>query len=179
MYVQPNLRGTISFATAGSNTRTTQLFINTQDNQEYLDHMGFTPIGMIVMNTDDDQNDEDAMDTIVPYIAKPNTKAGEDGIDQGQYMKYGNHWIYQHYPEVDLIINTTVITTSITTNDNDSTDVAVVEVVVDHEIESSSSSSVDSIPIIGRISSPQDDQQTHRFQNRQYNDIEKKNDGNF
>ena len=42
-----NARGTVSFASSGENSRSTQLFINTGDNK-YLDNMGFTPIGRVV-----------------------------------------------------------------------------------------------------------------------------------
>ena len=153
MLVQPNVRGTISFATAGPNTRTTQLFINTQNNQDYLDRMGFTPIGIIL---------DDAMDTIVPYIATPIVKNGQDGIDQDHYTKYGNVWLLKHYPEVDLIWNTTLLTA---VNDNDN---------IHNVHESDLDETDDHVDAIGRISpneAANDPQSlsTHRFSNRQYN----------
>src|ERR1700761_7112045 len=43
---ESNKSGTVVFATAGVDKRTTQLFINFQDNTQ-LDGMGFTPIGTV------------------------------------------------------------------------------------------------------------------------------------
>jgi len=47
-----NTTGVISFASAGPNTRTVQLFINTQDNST-LDRMGFAPFGKVIDMTPD------------------------------------------------------------------------------------------------------------------------------
>lgn len=42
---ESNKRGTITFATSGPNSRTTQVFINLNDNPR-VDELGFTPFGL-------------------------------------------------------------------------------------------------------------------------------------
>jgi peptidyl-prolyl cis-trans isomerase A (cyclophilin A) len=44
---QSNRRGTVSFATGGPNTRTTQVFINLSDSNARLDARGFSPFGTV------------------------------------------------------------------------------------------------------------------------------------
>ena len=52
---QSNTAGMVTYATAGPNTRTTQLFISLGDNQR-LDGMGFAPFGKVTTGMDAVQN---------------------------------------------------------------------------------------------------------------------------
>jgi len=75
-----NTRGMVSFASSGANSRTTQLFINTGDNQ-YLDKMGFTPIGR-VMPAGETWGSMDVVDEIYSgYREDPNQmRIRQDGL---------------------------------------------------------------------------------------------------
>ena len=90
---QSNVKGTITYATGGPNTRTTQLFINLQDNSS-LDRQGFAPFGKVVSGMD-----------VLTAIYNP-TPGASGGADQGAYEAYGNEWILKTYPDIDMIENT-------------------------------------------------------------------------
>ncbi|MFA5624539.1 MAG: peptidylprolyl isomerase [Bradymonadales bacterium] len=90
---ESNKRGTIVFATAGPNTRTTQLFINFVDNAR-LDQMGFAPIGKVVEGMD-----------IVDAI---NAEYGESP-DQGALQREGNSYLKKHYPNLDYILRAEIL----------------------------------------------------------------------
>merc|ERR1711916_34215 len=88
-----NKKGTITFATAGKNTLTTQLFINLGDN-DFLNDMGFTPIGKVIsgMETVEAINAE--------YGEKPN---------QGMITSKGNDYLKKSFPKLDFITQAKLI----------------------------------------------------------------------
>jgi len=85
---QTNRVGSIVYATAGRNTRTTQLFINLRSNQ-MLDSQGFAPFGMVL---------DDGM-TIVQQIY---SGYGESP-DQGKITSQGNAYLESKFPKLDYI----------------------------------------------------------------------------
>eukprot|EP01061_Rhynchopus_euleeides_P003601 TRINITY_DN12876_c0_g1_i1.p1 TRINITY_DN12876_c0_g1~~TRINITY_DN12876_c0_g1_i1.p1 ORF type:complete len:240 (+),score=89.62 TRINITY_DN12876_c0_g1_i1:64-720(+) len=85
-----NEEGTITFATAGPDTRTTQLFVNYQDNKQ-LDNQGFAPIGQVVQG----------MDALRACYNPTPGKAG--GVDQLRYEKGGNAWLKSKVPKINSI----------------------------------------------------------------------------
>ena len=90
---QSNRRGTVTFATSGPNTRTTQLFINYADNSN-LDAMGFAPIGeviegMAVVDSLYGEYGEGA-----PYGSGP---------DQMRIGAEGNAYLTRQFPRLDYI----------------------------------------------------------------------------
>ena len=94
-----NTRGTITFATAGPNTRTTQLFINFGNNVN-LDGQGFSPFGKVVTGMD--------------VVDKINSEYGDGapwgrGPDQGRIQTEGNTYLKKGFPNLDYIKSATVL----------------------------------------------------------------------
>ena len=94
-----NTRGTITFATAGPNTRTTQLFINFGDNIN-LDGQGFSPFGKVIEGID--------------VVDKLNGEYGDGppwgrGPNQGQVQAQGNAYLKKNFPNLDYIISATIV----------------------------------------------------------------------
>ena len=82
-----NLRGTVVFATSGSNSRTTQLFINTNDNVQ-LDGNGFAPFGRVIAGMN-------VVDQIYAgYGEQP---------DQTRIQTEGNAYLEKEFPQLDYI----------------------------------------------------------------------------
>jgi peptidyl-prolyl cis-trans isomerase A (cyclophilin A) len=94
--VQSNTKGSVVFATAGPDTRTTQLFINYEDNSR-LDKMGFAPFGNVLA---------DGL-SVASKIFNP-TPGDSGGVDQDDYTKMGNEWIRKQYPKINSIVNATI-----------------------------------------------------------------------
>jgi peptidyl-prolyl cis-trans isomerase A (cyclophilin A) len=91
---QSNKRGTIAFATAGPNTRTTQVFINYGDNGPSLDSTGFTPFGKVVSGMETLDALYQGYGDGPPYGSGPN---------QGRVQMEGNEYLRKEFPRLDFI----------------------------------------------------------------------------
>ena len=94
-----NKRGAITFATAGPNTRTTQLFISYGDNSR-LDGMGFAPFGKVTEGMD--------------VVDKINGEYGEGapaghGPNQQLIQEEGNTYLKKDFPHLDYIKSATIL----------------------------------------------------------------------
>lgn len=89
-----NRAGTVSFATSGSNSRTTQLFINRKDNAG-LDAMGFAPVGEVV----------EGMDVVDALYSGYGESAGSGGRGpfQSRIQSEGNAYLEKDYPQLDYV----------------------------------------------------------------------------
>ncbi len=97
--VKSNTRGYMTFATAGPNTRTTQVFINLVDNAR-LDASGFSPFGQVIAG--------------IEVVDALNTEYGEGaprgrGPDQGRIEAEGNAYLERDFPRLDAVNTATVV----------------------------------------------------------------------
>jgi len=95
---QSNTRGMLTFAMAGANTRTSQVFINFADNAR-LDQSGFAPFGKVLsgMNVVDSLNAEYGE-------GAPRGR----GPDQSRLQSEGNAYLMKEYPRMDYIKKATI-----------------------------------------------------------------------
>lgn len=98
-----NERGTVSFATSGSHTRSTQLFINFGNNK-FLDEQGFAPIGRVVEGME-------ALDAIYTGYGEGGKGDGSDGKGpaQGRLNREGNEYLLKLFPKLSYIENARVL----------------------------------------------------------------------
>lgn len=88
-----NRRGTVTFATSGPNTRTTQLFINLVNNSR-LDETGFAPLAEVVQGMD-------VVDRL--YNGYGEGAPNGQGPDQKYIEDLGNAYLEHRFPKLDYI----------------------------------------------------------------------------
>jgi peptidyl-prolyl cis-trans isomerase A (cyclophilin A) len=93
-----NTRGTITFATAGPNMRTTQVFINYGNNSR-LDAMGFTPFGKVVSGMN-------VVDKIEGMYGE-GAPSG-NGPEQEATQRQGNAYLKAQFPKLDYVKKATL-----------------------------------------------------------------------
>lgn len=91
---QSNKRGTLTFATAGPNTRTTQIFINFRDNTP-LDTQGFAPFGTVT----------EGMELVDKFFS-----GYGEAPNQGLITSQGKAYLDKSFPNLDRILSTTIVT---------------------------------------------------------------------
>ena len=96
---QSNTRGMVSFATAGPNTRTTQVFIN-YGNNSGLDGSGFAPFGRVVQGME-------VVDRL--YAAYGEGTPRGRGPNQGRIQAEGNAYLEREFPKLDSVKRATIL----------------------------------------------------------------------
>lgn len=97
--IQSNKRGYITYAMAGPNTRTSQVFINFADNSS-LDRQGFSPFGRVISGMD--------------VVDKLNAEYGEGaprgrGPDQSRVQMEGNAYLQKDFGRLDHVQSATIV----------------------------------------------------------------------
>jgi peptidyl-prolyl cis-trans isomerase A (cyclophilin A) len=101
---QSNHRGFVTFAMAGPNTRTTQVFINFGNN-ERLDRDGFSAFGMVT----------DGMGVVDKLYGGYGEGAPDGrGPDQGRIDGLGRAYLEKNFPKLDSIKTATLVTAAAT-----------------------------------------------------------------
>ena len=93
-----NTRGTVTFATSGPDSRTTQFFINFADNSR-LDGMGFAPFGKVK-----DMAPVDAL-----YDGYGEGAPRGRGPSQARMQSEGNTYLRESFPKLDYIKSAKII----------------------------------------------------------------------
>ena len=94
---QSNKRGYVTFATAGPNTRTTQLFVNYGDNAS-LDKQGFSPFGEVTSGMD-------VVDKLYNGYAEIYKRSD---FQLPKFMSEGNAYLEKQFPRMDYVKAATI-----------------------------------------------------------------------
>ena len=97
--VGSNRRGTITYATSGPDTRTTQVFINLADNAR-LDEQGFAPFGRVIGGMD-------VVDRLYGEYGEPPPQG--QGPQQSRIQAEGNAYLQSEFPLLDHIVRARII----------------------------------------------------------------------
>ncbi|MEM9414577.1 MAG: peptidylprolyl isomerase [Planctomycetota bacterium] len=108
---QSNTRGRITFANAGPDTRSTQVFINFGNNARLDDPRAmrgsvFAPFGEVV---GDGMDVVDALYDEYPVLDYQRFFDPETAVSQGDLMEKGNAYLEEFFPELDHIISATIV----------------------------------------------------------------------
>ncbi len=98
---ESNVRGTIAYAFAAPDGRTTQLFINLRDNSATHDAEPFVSFGRIIAGMDV----ADALNAEYGEGAGGGIRGGK----QGPLFEGGNAYLIEHYPRLDYIVRATLL----------------------------------------------------------------------
>ena len=97
---ETNIRGRVTFATSGPDSRTTQIFINYADNGPSLDGQGFSPFGEVI----------EGMDVIDSLYSEYGEGAPQGfGPSQGMIAQAGNEYLNAEFPMLDYIQTATIV----------------------------------------------------------------------
>jgi len=97
---QSNRNGFVTFATAGPNTRTTQVFISLGNNAR-LDAMGFAPFGQVT--------GDDMLTVVKLYSGYGEGAPSGNGPDQGEIEKQGKAYLDKGWPKLDSIKTAVIV----------------------------------------------------------------------
>jgi peptidyl-prolyl cis-trans isomerase A (cyclophilin A) len=89
-----NVKGTLTFAMRGPNTRSTQLFINLSDNRKSLDGHGFAPIGKVTAGMD-------VVESLYSFYGDMPPMG--QGPDPDLIQRQGAPYLESHFPRLDFI----------------------------------------------------------------------------
>jgi len=92
---ESNRRGTIAYAFAVPDGRTTQIFINLRDNSETLDVQGFAPFGRVIQGMEV----ADALNSEYAETAGGGIRAGK----QEPLFAGGNSYLAREFPRLDFV----------------------------------------------------------------------------